>query len=140
MLLIQTFPFMFSLHYKRFSDAYSLQQRKLFHAIKVNWWGKCILGKRAMMFFCLNGNFPVNTPFEFFFFHEFWTNTSKEFRESRGNFANKQEHWPFKRCSSFLFIAKYLSYQYFTFLMLLVVRSEYHLTGGQQMSSESCSC
>lgn len=49
LLLIQTFTFMFSFLYKRLCVISSLQE-KLFHAIKVNWWGKCIQGKRAMMF------------------------------------------------------------------------------------------
>lgn len=60
LLLIQTFTFMFSFLYKRLCVVSSLQE-KLFHAIKVNWWGKCIQGKWAMMFSSLNEN-VLNTP------------------------------------------------------------------------------
>lgn len=44
-----------SLH-KRFA-VISLQQEKVFHTIKANWWGKCILGKRAIMLFYFKWNF-----------------------------------------------------------------------------------
>lgn len=62
---------------------------KLFHAIKVNWWGKCILGKRAMMFFSLNEN-ALNTPLALFLRQAVSTPTqSQQFRGKFRRFASQ---------------------------------------------------